>query len=82
MMPEDSHFRSWYCPEAKTVVKNLLEELRQTYGVECIDAQCWLPDYDFSDGHHALLDGALIFTRRIRAELPRLLARSKDHKLD
>jgi hypothetical protein len=52
--------------------------LRQTYGVECIDAQCWLPDYDFADGHHALLDGAFNFTRRIRAELPRLLARSKD----
>jgi hypothetical protein len=82
MMPEDSHFRSWYCPEAKTAVKNLLDELRQTYGVECIDAQRWLPDYDFSDGHHALLGGALIFTRRIRAELPRLLSRSKDPKLD
>ena len=82
MMPEDSHFRSWYSPEAKTAVRNLLEELRQTYGVECIDAQYWLPDYDFEDGHHALLDGAMIFTRRIRAELPRLLARSKVVKSD
>jgi hypothetical protein len=82
MMPEDSHFRSWYSPEAKAAVQNLLDELRQTYGVECINAQSWLPDYDFEDGHHALLDGALTFTRRLRAELPRLLAQSKDTKLD
>lgn len=82
LMPEDSHFRSWYSPEAKEAVRNLLDELRQTYGVECIDAQSWLPDCDFEDGHHALLDGALTFTRRIRAELPRLLAQSKADKLD
>ncbi len=78
LMPEDSRFRSWYSPGAKTAVRNLLDELRQTYGVEIIDAQCWLPDYDFEDGHHTLLDGALIFTRRIRAELPRLLAQSSE----
>jgi hypothetical protein len=82
LMPEDSHFRSWYCPETKAAIRNLLDELRQTYGVECIDAQCWLPDYDFEDGHHALLGGALNFTRRLRAELPRLLAQSKAGKSD
>jgi len=82
LTPEDSRFRSWYSPQAKTATRNLLDELRKTYGVECIDAQSWLPDYDFEDGHHALLGGALIFTRRIRAELPRLLAQSKDVKSD
>src|SRR5581483_1793148 len=76
LMPEDSRFRSWYSPEAKTAVRNLLDELRQTYGVPCIDAQFWVPDYDFEDGHHTMLGGALIFTRRIRAELPRLLAKA------
>jgi hypothetical protein len=81
-MPEDSHFRSWYCDEANTAVRNLLGELRQTYGVEVIDAQCWVPDEDFEDGHHVLLDGAHIFTQRIRAELPRLLAQSKAVKSD
>jgi hypothetical protein len=78
MMPEESRFRSWYSPGAKTAVRNLLDELRQTYGVECIDAQSWVPDYDFEDGHHTLLGGTLIFTRRIRAELPRLLAQSSE----
>ncbi|HTU92988.1 MAG TPA: hypothetical protein VMF69_23100 [Gemmataceae bacterium] len=82
LMPEDSQFRSWYSPGAKTAIRNLLDELKQTYGVECIDAQCWLPDYQFEDGHHALLGGTLIFTRRIRAELPRLLAQSKAVKSD
>lgn len=76
LMPEDSRFRTWYSPEAKTAIRNLLDELRQTYGVETIDARTWLPDYAFDDGHHALLGGALIFTRRIRAELPRFLAQS------
>src|SRR5579884_1010661 len=76
LMPEDSRFRTWYSPKAKMAIRNLLDELRQTYGVETIDARSWLSDYDFEDGHHALLGGALIFTRRIRAELPRLLAQS------
>ncbi len=82
LMPEDSHFRSWYSDEAKTAVRHLLAELKQTYSVECIDAQCWLPDEDFEDGHHALLDGALLFTQRIRAELPRLFAQSEAVKSD
>jgi hypothetical protein len=82
LMPEDSRFRSWYSPEAKTAIRNLLDEVKQTYGVECIDAQCWLPDYEFEDGHHALLGGSLIFTRGIRAELSRLLAQSKTVKSD
>jgi hypothetical protein len=78
LMPEESRFRSWYSPEAKTAVRNLLDELRQTYGVKCIDAQSWVPDDDFEDGHHTLLGGAVIFTRRIRAEIPRLLAQSSE----
>lgn len=82
LMPEDSHFRSWYSLEAKTAVSNLLDELTQTYGVEVINAQRWLPDYDFEDGHHALLDGALNFTQRLHAELPRLLDQTKSVKLD
>ncbi len=82
LMPEDSHFRSWYSEEAKTAICHLLEELKQTYGVECIDAQCWLPDSAFEDGHHALLEGALIFTHRIRAEIPRFLAQSNTVKSD
>lgn len=80
LMPEDSHFRSWYAPETTTAVRNLAAELKQTYGVGFIDAQCWLPDYYFEDGHHTLLAGALTFTRRIRAELSPLLARSKAAK--
>ncbi|HEY7327913.1 MAG TPA: hypothetical protein VH592_09750 [Gemmataceae bacterium] len=82
LMPEDSRFRSWYSPEAETAVRNLLDELKQTYGVECIDSRFWLPDYEFEDGHHALLGGTLIFTRRMRTEISRLIAQSKDVKSD
>jgi hypothetical protein len=82
VMPESSQFRSWYSDAAKTAIRGLLDELSQTYGVEVIDAQCWLADDDFEDGHHALLHGANVFTYRLHAELPRLLAQSKVVKSD
>jgi hypothetical protein len=80
--PEDSHFRSWYSDEAKTTARRLLDEFQQTYGVAVIDAQCWLDDEHFEDGHHALYEGAKICTARLAAELPRLLAQSKTAKSD
>ena len=41
-----------------------------------VDAQRWLDDADFEDGHHLLPHGADVFTERLQKELPRLLARS------
>jgi hypothetical protein len=82
VMPESSAFRSWYSDEGKTAIQNLIDELSQTYGVEVIDAQKWLADDDFEDGHHTLLHGADVFTYRLAAELPRLLSQSKAPKSD
>jgi hypothetical protein len=77
LMPESSHFRSWYSSQGRTAIRGLLDELNRTYHVKTIDANCWLDDDDFEDGHHALRHGAEVFTSRLRAELPRLLAQSK-----
>jgi len=80
VMPESSEFRSWYSPQARTAIRGLLDELSRAYGVEVIDGERWLADEDFEDGHHALPHGAEVFTSRLRAELPRLLAQSKPSK--
>lgn len=77
VMPESSQFRSWYSDQANRAIDGLLDELRQTYGVAIIDANCWLADEDFEDGHHALLHGADVFTCRLHAEIVRLLAKSE-----
>lgn len=82
VMPESSAFRSWYCPEGKTAIRGLLDQLSRTYGVEVIDAERWLADDDFEDGHHPLPHGADVFTYRLHQELPRLLAQSKPPKSD
>ena len=76
IMPESSTFRSWYSPHARAVMQRLLEEARTRYGAEVIDAQHWLADEDFSDGHHPLPAGAERFTTRLIPEIKRLLARS------
>lgn len=82
VMPESSQFRSWYSDAARTTIRGLLDELSRTYGVEVIDAERWLADEDFEDGHHAVLHGADVFTYRLAAELPRLLAQCKPPKSD
>ncbi len=80
LMPESSEFRSWYSEDAKTAIQGELDALRRDYGVPIVDAQRWLADEDFEDGHHTLLHGADVFTFRLWTELPRLLADSKAGK--
>lgn len=82
VMPESSEFRSWYSDDARASIRGLLDDLSRTYDVEVIDAERWLADEDFEDGHHTLLHGADVFTYRLHAELPRLLSQSKATKSD
>jgi hypothetical protein len=81
LMPESSVFRDWYSEDAKPAIHALLGELRQTYGVSVIDAEAWLADDDFEDGHHTQLHGADVFTCRLHAEVVRLLAQSEADKM-
>ncbi len=73
-MPESTLFRSWYSPEGRAGPRRLLEELHKAYGVPVIDANDWVEDNDFIDGHHVLARGSWVFTARLRHELQTLLA--------
>ena len=68
-MPEGTAFRSWYTPEAESVVAKFLAEVCDRHGVRLLDARCWIADEDFWDGHHLLPGGAARFTRRLLDEL-------------
>jgi len=72
VMPESPRFRALYTPECQAASDSLLAELRNT-GVPVIDANRWLPEDDFSDGHHVNERGAEKFTTRLIAEVEPLL---------
>jgi hypothetical protein len=76
LMPESSEFRALYSTEAKTATRGLLAELSRDYDTPIIDANHWVDDADFEDGHHVMAHGADVFTRHMREEIQRLLARS------
>ncbi len=78
IMPESSFFRSWYSPRSRAAVQRVLAELRAVHGTPVIDANQWLDDDDFFDGHHVLERGADKFTARLRVEVQRLLAEKAD----
>jgi hypothetical protein len=75
LTPESTTFRSWYRPECLKTMRDMLDELQATYGVEVIDATHWLDDDDFMDGHHLDVRGADKFTFRMSEEVQRLLRR-------
>jgi hypothetical protein len=76
-MPESTVFRGWYPPEMEAAVAQLGKSLSDRYGADFIDAQKWVPDAEFWDGHHMLPSGAARFTDRMGREviLPRLAKR-------
>lgn len=76
LMPESTTFRTWYRPEGLADARRLLGELSATYAVSVIDANNWLADTQFTDGHHATPDGARAFTTHLRAEVQRILVRA------
>ncbi len=75
LMPESSVFRGWYPPDASRKLADYLAALRREYGVPLIDARQWVADWDFSDGHHLLRNGAALFTRRFAKEARSVLGR-------
>ena len=55
VMPESSVLRTLYTPGTRAMLQQFRAELRQAYDLDIIDANCWLPDKDFADGHHVLV---------------------------
>jgi hypothetical protein len=77
MTPESSEFRSWYPPAAHQTIERFCDEIKSAYGVPIIDARAWLPDSDFSDGHHVLPEGAKRLTARLNTEVVQPLVNGK-----
>jgi hypothetical protein len=77
VMPEASYFRHYYRPEGLAEANRLLAELRDDCGVPIIDANTWIADEDFMDGHHLFPKGAEQFTTRLRQEVRRLLTQGR-----
>jgi hypothetical protein len=75
IMPESSAFRRLYTPKTREIAGDLLNGLVRHYGLDVIDANDWLPDEDFEDGHHVVASGAEHFSVRLRGELQRVLDR-------
>jgi hypothetical protein len=73
LTPEASEFRNWYSPAAVSQLDTYLARLRHDYGATIIDGRGWLPDADFTDGHHVLRRGARAFTARLEREVLRPL---------
>jgi hypothetical protein len=62
LMPESSHFRAMYPPEAERKVYEFLDRVCREHGCTLVNARHWLPDDAFWDGHHMVKPGAVLFT--------------------
>lgn len=78
VMPESAAFRALYTAETSKTAREYLDGLVRRYGLDVIDADEWLPDDEFEDGHHVMAPGAEHFSVRLREELQRLLDRPAD----
>lgn len=66
--PEGNEFRALYPPETLQALQDYVNELGRRRGLPLIDARDWLEDESFWDGHHALPEGAAVFTQRLQHE--------------
>jgi hypothetical protein len=74
VMPESSEFRGWYPPAARAEINVFLSDLSHEFAVPLVDANTWMADDDFSDGHHLLADAAAAFSERLTPVVASLLA--------
>ncbi len=71
IMPESSTFRSWYPPATQRFIRQYAGGVAADFGVPLIDANEWVPDKYFLDGHHMIEPGAVLFSDRFRTEVIR-----------
>lgn len=67
--PEASQFRAWYPPASIASLNQFMAEITKDYGIPAINAQEWLADDAFVDGHHLHDQGAKRFTTRFVNEV-------------
>ncbi len=71
LMPEHSACRSWYPPDAHTLVSRYLEQVSAEYDCPVIDARTWSPDEHFADFCHMMPQGAGPFSKRFGRDVLR-----------
>jgi hypothetical protein len=69
MTPESSEFRDVYSAETQRRVAEYVADIERTCGVPVVDARSWVPDECFTDGHHVVHSGGLIFTYHLALEV-------------
>jgi hypothetical protein len=72
-MPEHSALRSWYPPQALSLLQDYLTRLGREFAVPIIDTRHWLDDDCFQDVLHLHPDGARAFSARFGREVLRPL---------
>ena len=77
--PESSEYRSWYSPGADAELRGYCQELSATCGVPVVDARTWLPDREFTDGHHLFGAAAQRFTERFARQVLQPLVEGRLH---
>lgn len=70
-MPESETFRAIYPPGSIERIGDLLNSASREHRATFVDANCWLEEADFYDGHHLFRSGAERFTRRLNNEVIR-----------
>jgi hypothetical protein len=65
LLPEGATFRSWYRPGGWKALEAFLDQLKQEFGIEVINAREWVEEEGFFDSHHLLPDGATRFSERL-----------------
>ena len=68
LMPEGAVFREMLPADGDARLLGFLTALSGRTGAQVVDARRWLPDENFSDGHHMFARGAEAFTRRLARE--------------
>jgi hypothetical protein len=68
LTPESSEFRSWYPDQGWSRFTTLLAELSRQFACPIFNGREWLPDEQFTDGHHLTGTGADAFTERLSRE--------------
>lgn len=71
-MPESPEFRKFYNADANQKIDAYLNKITKESGVALVDANLWIAEEGFFDGHHLNGNGAEEFTRRLAEELSKV----------
>ncbi len=64
-MPEGTVFDAWYSQVVRQRIDRFIHNYAIKYDALVIDASNWVPDHEFTDGHHMLRSGAQRFSDRL-----------------